>query len=185
MSTSKNHTIRYVIMIFPALSIIIAKTFSDWMDPFWKEKVLRGLLVIACLTALFVNSTPFQAKVTLAQSSKEVRQLATIVKLNIPQNEKIGNFKLSYWNPKHAMLFYADRDLEHPVANSEELLKRLHENSKKFWLSNFDEFKSLNLEFPGKFYLIMGNSKYAFFTSSKNRALVRYDFSGIKIPNVK
>jgi len=185
MSMSKNHTIRYVIMIFPALSIIVAKTFSDWMDPFWKEKVLRGLLVIACLTALFVNSTPFQAKITLAESSKEVRQLATIVKLNIPQNEKIGNFKLSYWNPRHAMLFYADRDMGLPVANSEELLKRLHENSKKFWLSNSDEFKSLNLEFPGKFYLIMGNSKYAFFTSSQNRPLVRYDFSGMKIPNVK
>jgi len=185
MSTSKNHTIRYVLMIFPALSIIVAKTLSDWMGPSWKEKVLRGLLVIACLTTLFVNSTPFQAKVTLAESSKEVRHLATIIKLNTPQNEKIGNFKLSYWNPKNAMLFYADRDLENPVTEREELFKRLHDNPQKYWLSNSEEFKSLNSEFPDKFYLIMGNSKYAFFTSSQNRALVNYDFSGMKTPNVK
>ena len=185
MSTSKNHTLRYVIMIFPALSIILAKTFSDWMEPFWKEKVLGGLLVIACLTALFVNSTPFQVKVTLAESSKEVRHLATIIKLNTPLNEKIGNFKLSYWNPKHAMLFYADRDLENPVTQKEELLKRLQGNPKKYWLSNSEEFKSLNSEFPYKIYLIMGNSKYSFFTSSQNRALVNYDFSGMKTPNIK
>ena len=83
------------------------------------------------------------------------------------------------------MLFYADRDLENPVSEKEELLKRLHKNPKKYWLSNSEEFKSLNAEFPDKFYLIMGNSKYAFFTSSQNRAMVNYDFSGIKTPNIK
>ena len=148
-------------------------------------KDFTGVISNRCLTALFVNSTPFQVKVTLAESSKEVRHLATIIKLNTPQNEKIGNFKLSNWNPKHAMLFYADRDLENPVTEREELLKRLHDNPKKYWLSNSEEFKSLNSEFPDKFYLIMGNSKYVFFTSSQNRALVNYDFSGMKTPSVK
>jgi len=172
-------------MIFPALSIIVAKTLSDWMGPSWKEKVLRGLLVIACLTTLFVNSTPFQVKATLMENSKEVRHLATIIKLNTSENEMIGNFKLSKNNPRSAMLFYADRYLEYPVTKREKLLKRLHENPRKLWLSNSDEFKSLNSAFPGKFYLIMGNSKYAFFTSSKNRARVKYDFSEVKVPNVK
>ena len=83
------------------------------------------------------------------------------------------------------MLFYADRYIEEPVTKREELLKRLHDNPKKYWLSSSDAFKSLDSEFPGKFYLIMGNSKYAFFTSSQNRALVNYDFSGMKTPNVK
>ncbi len=185
MSTSKNHTIRYVIMIFPALSIIVAKTFSDWMGPFWKEKVVQGLAVVACLTTLFVNSTPFQAKVTLSESSKEIRHLASLIKLNVPEKERIGNFKLSHWNPKHAMLFYADRNLENSVTQREELIKQLHENPKKMWLSNSDEFKSLNFDFPGRFYLIMSNSKYAFFTSSQNREFVKYNFSGMNVPNVK
>ena len=83
------------------------------------------------------------------------------------------------------MLFYADRDLENPVTEREELLKQLHDNPKNYWLSNSEEFKSLNSEFPYKIYLIMGNSKYSFFTSSQNRALVNYDFSGMKTPNVK
>ena len=42
----------------------------------WKEKVLSWLAGVGCLTALFVNSTPFEVKVTLSESSKEVRHLA-------------------------------------------------------------------------------------------------------------
>ncbi len=185
MSTSKNHTIRYLIMIFPALSIIIAKTLCEWLAPLWKERLMTGLIGIACLTTLFVNTTPFQAKVTLAESSKEVRHLASIIKLNIPENEKIGNFKLSFWNPKHAMLFYSDRDLEYPITDKKDLQKQLQENPKKMWLSNADEFKDLSSQFPGRLYLIQGNSKYAFFTSYQNREFIKYDFSGIKVPNVK
>ncbi len=185
LSASKNHTIRYVLMIFPALSIIVAKTFSDWLSATSKKRLLASMTGVACLTALFVNSTPFEAKVTFSENSKEVRQLASIIRLNIPEHEKVGNFKLSYWNPKHAMLFYSDRELGPPVKNNEELLKQLKKNPKKMWLSNANEFKTLNSKAPGFFYLIMGNSKYAFFTSSKNRNFIKYDFSGTKFPNIK
>ena len=172
-------------MIFPALSIVIAKIFYEWLAPIWKERFLIGLVGTACLTTLFVNTTPFKIKVTLAESSKEVRHLASIIKLNIPENEKIGNFKLSFWNPRHAMLFYSDRDLEGPITDKKDLQKQLHDNPKKMWLSNSDEFKDLNSQLPDKLYLIQGNSKYAFFTSSQNREFIKYDFSGIKVPNVK
>ena len=111
--------------------------------------------------------------------------MASIIKLNIPEHEKIGNFKLSYWNPKHAMLFYSDRELEAPTINKVELLKQLKTNPKKKWLSNFREFKTLNSNLPGIFYLIMSNSKFAFFTSSENRDLIKYDFSETKLPNIK
>ena len=185
MSTSKNHTIRYVLMIFPALSIIVAKTFSDWLDSRRKDQMISSLTGFACITALFVNVTPFQAKVTLGESSKEVRQLASTIKLNVPENIKLGNFRLSMWNPKHAMLFYSDRNLENPITNTEELLKQLKNNPKKMWLSNSTEYKKLKSQKPDSSYLIQANSKYAFFTSSQNRDFVRYDFSNIKIPNVK
>ena len=185
MSTSKNHTIRYVLMIFPALSIIVAKTFSDWLDSYRKDQMISSLAGIACITALFVNVTPFQAKVTLGESSKEVRQLASTIKLNVPENIKLGNFRLSRWNPKHAMLFYSDRNLENPITNTEELLKQLKNNPKKMWLSNSTEYKKLKSQNPDASYLIQANSKYAFFTSFHNRNFIRHDFSNIKIPNVK
>ena len=184
LSTSNNQTIRYLFMIFPALSIIVAKILYDWLVPMWKERVVAGLAGVACLTALFVNSTPFQVKVSLKESSNGVRQLASIVKLNIPENEMLGNFKLDFWRPKHSMLFYSDRDMEPPI-NKEELLRQSQHNPKKMWLSGTAEFKSLNTQAPGYFYLIQANSKYAFFTSSQNRDFVLYDFSGMKIPNVK
>ena len=184
LSTSNNQTIRYLFMIFPALSIIVAKTLYDWLGPAWKERVVGVLAGVACLTALFVNSTPFQVKVTLKESSNGVRQLASVIKLNIPENEMLGNFKLDFWRPKHAMLFYSDRDMEPPI-NKDELLRQSQHNPKKMWLSGTAEFKTLNAEVPGVFYLIQANSKYAFFTSSQNRDLVLYDFSDMKIPNVK
>jgi 4-amino-4-deoxy-L-arabinose transferase-like glycosyltransferase len=184
LSTNNNQSIRYLLMIFPALSIIVAKTLYDWLRPAWKETVVVGLAGVACLTALFVNATPFQVKVTLKESSNGVRQLASIIKLNIPENEMIGNYKLDFWRPKHAMLFYSDRDMEPPI-NKKELLRQSQHNPKKMWLSDTAEFKALNSQVPGYFYLIQSNSKYAFFTSSQNREFVRYDFSGMKIPNVK
>ena len=185
MSTSKNHTIRYVLMIFPALSIIVAKTFSDWLDSRRKDQVISGLAGVVCLTALFVNATPFQAKVTLGESSKEVRQLASTIKLNVQENIKLGNFRLSMWNPKHAILFYSDRGLESPITDTKKLLKQLQSNPKKIWLSNSAEFKALRSQMPDAVYLIKANSKYALFTSSQNRDFVQYDFSNMEIPNVK
>ena len=185
MSTSKNHTIRYLIMIFPALSIIVAKTFYDLLTPVWKERLMTGLVGTACLTTLFINTTPFQVKVTLAESSKEVRHLASLIKLNVPKGKKIGNFKLSFWNPKHAMLFYSDRDLEGPINDKKDLKKQLQNNPKKMWLANINEYKALSFQYPKQLYLIQSNSKYAFFTSSKNREFVKYDFSEIRVPNVK
>ena len=184
LSASNNQTIRYLFMIFPALSIIVAKTLYDWLGTAWKERIVGGLAGVACLTALFVNSTPFQVKVSLKESSNGVRQLASIIKLNTPENEMIGNFKLDFWRPKHAMLFYSDRDMEPPI-NKEELLRQSQHNPKKMWLSSTAEFKTLNAQAPGYFYLIQANSKYAFFTSFQNRNFVLYDFSGMKIPNVK
>jgi len=53
------------------------------------------------------------------------------------------------------------------------------------WLSNSAQFNSLKSQMPNTFYLIQANSKYAFFTSSKNRGFVQYDFSSMKIPNIK
>lgn len=184
LSTSNNQTIRYLLMIFPALSIIVAKTLHDWLGAVWKERVLSGLVGVACLTALFVNSTPFQVKVSLKESSKGVRQLASVIKLNTAENEKIGNFKLDFWRPKHAVMFYSGRDMEPPI-NKEELLRQSQQNPKKMWLSSTAEFKTLNAQAPGYFYLIQANSKYALFTSFKNRGFVLYDFSGKKIPSVK
>ena len=65
------------------------------------------------------------------------------------------------------------------------LLKQSKNNPNKMWLTNATEFKNLNSQSPGSFYLIMGNSKYAFFTSSQNRDYVKYDFSEFKLPNIK
>jgi hypothetical protein len=82
-------------------------------------------------------------------------------------------------------LFYSDRGLENPIKETEELLKQLQKNPKKMWLSNSVQFNSLKSKMPEAFYLIQANSKYAFFTSSHNRDFVKYNFSSMKIPNVK
>ena len=110
--------------------------------------------------------------------------MASVIKLNTTENEKVGNFKLDFWRPKHAVMFYSGRDMEPPI-NKEELLRQSQQNPKKIWLSGTAEFKTLNAQAPGYFYLIQANSRYAFFTSFKNRDFILCDFSGMKIPNVK
>ena len=83
------------------------------------------------------------------------------------------------------MLFYSDRDLEGPINDKKDLKKQLQNNPKKMWLANINEYKALSFQYPKQLYLIQSNSKYAFFTSSKNREFVKYDFSEIRVPNVK
>ena len=186
MSTSKNHTIRYVFMIFPALAIITAKTFSNWFNPERRNQALGAMVGIIGITILFINATPLKVKVTLRQNSKEVRELAAIINLNTPENQNIGNYRLSQWNPKHAMLFYANRLIEGKVIKShEELIMQMRANPEKVWLAFVGEFKALATQYPDEVYLIQANDKFAFFTSKKNRESISYDFSKMHLPVVR
>ena len=186
MSTSKNHTIRYLFMIFPALAIIVAKTISQWLEPKRKGHALAAMVLVIALTTLFINATPFQAKVSLLQSSKEVRELAATINLNTPPDQKLGNYRLPAWNPRMAMLFYSDRIMDTNVTqSSDQLMKDLASNPAKTWLTSIEDFRKLKIQNQDKVYLVQANSKYAFFTSIENRENIRYDFSEMHLPIAK
>ncbi len=186
MSTSKNQTLRYLFMMFPALAIITAKTISEWLGPDKKNTALITMTGVIAATILFVNATPFQVKVTLAQSSKEVRELAAVINLNTPENQTIGNYRLTSSNPKLAVQFYSNRVMESNVTrNPDKLATTLSSSPTKTWLSSIGEFRKLTARHPNKFYLVQANNKYAFFTSMNNRENIRYDFSAMRPPIVK
>ena len=186
MSTSKNQTLRYLFLMFPALAIITAKTISNWLGPDKKNRALGIMAGVIAVTILFVNVTPFQVKVTLAQSSKEVRELAAVINLNTPKSQAIGNYGLTPSNPRLAMLFYSNRALESSVIRApEKLMISLSSTPKKTWLTSIGEFRKLASQHPNKVYLIQANRKYAFFTSMKNRENVKYDFSAMQLPLIK
>ncbi len=186
MSTSKNQTLRYLFLMFPALAIITAKTISNWLGPGKKDHALGIMAGVIAVTILFVNATPFQVKVTLAQSSKEVRELAAVINLNTPKNQTIGNYALTPSNPRLAMLFYTNRVMESSVIRDpEKLMMSLSSSPEKTWLSSIVEYRKLASQHPEKVYLIQANSKYAFFTSMKHRDHVRYDFSAMQLPLIK
>jgi 4-amino-4-deoxy-L-arabinose transferase-like glycosyltransferase len=183
MSTSKNQTIRYLFMIFPALAIISAKTISDWLNHERKKQALVTMTGIIALTILFINATPLQVKVTLRPSSKEVRELAAIINLNTQKDHIIGNYRLGHWNPKNALLFYSDRIMaENVVKKPEEVLQRLSAQPEQSWLTSIGEYRELATRYPDKVYLIQANNKYAYFTSMKNKETISYDLSHLKIP---
>lgn len=186
MSTSKNQTLRYLFMMFPALAIITAKTISEWLGPDKRNTALGIMTGVIAVTILFVNATPFQVKVTLAQSSKEVRELAAVINLNTPKNQPIGNYKLGGSNPQLAILFYSNRVMESgAIRDPEKLMISLSSSPNKTWLSSIGEFRKLASQNPNKFYLIQANNKYAFFTSLQNKENIHYDFSALHLPIVK
>jgi len=185
MSTSRNQTLRYLFMIFPALAIINARTVGDWIQEGTKEKSLPYIFGIVMATVLFVNATPFQVKVTLRPNSVEVRQLAAVINLNTPPDQKVGNYRLPTHNPRNALLFYSDRYLGDPVTDPLELLSRVDNQPESTWLASIHEFKKLHQDYPNQFYLIQANRKYVFFTSVKNKINIRYDFSGMTLPLVR
>ena len=186
MSTSKNQTLRYLFMMFPALAIITAKTISEWLGPDKKNQALAIMVGVIATTILFVNVTSFKVKVTLAQSSKEVRELAAVINLNTPEKQTIGNYRLTPSNPRLAMQFYSNRVLESSVTRDPEALTMaLSSSPKKTWLTSIAEFRKLTAQHPNRIYLIQANSKYAFFTSIENRENVQYDFSAMRLPIIK
>jgi len=186
MSMSKNQTLRYLFMIFPALAIITARTISAWMGTERKNQALVIMTGIIAATTLFVNATPFPVKVTLAQNSKEVRELAAIINLNTPPDQKIGNYRLTRSNPRLAMLFYSNSVMEDSISkNPEKLMTVISSNPEKTWLTSTRDFRKLVGQYPNTIYLIQANNKYAFFTSIKNRENIRYDFSEMRLPIVK
>ena len=186
MSTIKNQVLRYLFMIFPALAIITARTISAWMGTERKNQALVIIAGVIVATTLFVNATPFQAKVTLGQSTKEIRELAAVINLNTSENQRIGNYRLQPYNPRLTALFYANRLVELNVTSStDRLIMALASSPRKTWLTSTNEFRKLATQHPNKVYLIQANNKYAFFTSIKNRENIRYDFSAIRVPVVK
>ena len=52
MSTSRNQTLRYLFMIFPAFAIITAHTLGSWLKDSHKEKALPWMIGIIMATVL-------------------------------------------------------------------------------------------------------------------------------------
>mgnify|MGYP002037297660 FL=1 len=185
MSTSRNQTLRYLFMIFPALAMITSYTIAGWLRETHKEKALPWMLGVVMATALVVNVTPAQVKVSLSYNSAEVRDIAPFIRMNTKPGERIFNYRFSPWNPTQAMAFYSDRFLGYPVSDPETLIQKVNEDPRATWLSSVPDFKNLEKDFPGKLYLIYGNRKFAYFTSQENRKNVVYDFSDIDLPVIR
>ena len=180
MSTAKNQVIRYLFMMFPALAIINAKTISEWLGPAKKNQALAIMVGVIATTILFVNVTSFRVKVSLDQQTKEVREIAAVINLNTAENQRIGNYRLSPYDPRLTMLFYANRVVRlSKTSVPEKLIKALSSSPEKLWLTSIGEFRKLTTQYPDNAYLIHANNKFAFFTSMKNRKNIRYDFSSL------
>ena len=187
MSTSRNQTLRYLFMIFPALGIITAHTLASWLKESQKEKVLPWMIGIIMATVLVINVTPIQVKVSLNYNSAEVRDLAQFVNANTPQKQDVNFYKLSRWNPTQALMFYSDRfvDWQNVLTKPEALFREMEKNLRGTWLTNIWVFNKLEKDYPGELYLIYGNKKFAYFTSMKNRDNVIYNFSKMNLPVVR
>ncbi len=171
---------RYMLPIFPALAIIVAKTLGSWLLPNWKDKLMPWLVGGVMVTALFINVTPIEMKqaASLRRNSWEVRLLAPSIHLNTHQETSLGNYRLPLWDPRNSILFYSDRWLADPVNQPEKVMALFNNNRQATWLSWMGEFKNLEKQFPGQLYLIQSQGPYAYFTSMQVRDQIRYDFSG-------
>ena len=115
----------------------------------------------------------------------ELRNIAPFIRANTQKMERVSYYKLSYWNPTHAMMFYTDRFVGKHSLGPENLLEQMEENPTGTWLANIEDFKNADNSFPQKLYLIYGNEKFAYFTSIKNRKNVVYDLSNMIQPVVR
>ena len=180
MSSASIRQTHYLISMFPAMALVVAKTLGDWLKETGRERLFKVLVGVIMLTAFLIGSTGIELKQasSLRQKSEWTRDLAAVINLNTPQNDWIGNFKLrDKEEPQTGLNFYGDRFLESPLHKPEELMAQVETLPHKTWLANINEFKQLQQQYPGKLYLIHGNQRYAYFTSMQNKDNIQYDFS--------
>lgn len=180
MSAIRFQTLRYILPIFPAMAILVAKTIGDWLSEERREQFLPYMVGIIMALVLLINATVIETKrsSSLRTKSVAIKNLAPVVKLNTAPGEEIMNYRLSPLKPRNTLLFYGDRFIAKPVSDPQILRTKMLEQPKSTWLTTVKEFKQLKSSFPGTFYLIQSWGKYAYFTSQQNRDNVRYDFSG-------
>jgi hypothetical protein len=84
-------------------------------------------------------------------------------------------------------MFYSDRFVNwtNVPTDPEDLFQEMEKNLRGTWLTNVWEFEKLEKDYPGELYLIYGNKKFAYFTSTKNRGNVTYNFSKMNLPVVR
>lgn len=180
MTAASIHQTHYLISMFPAMALVVAKTLGDWLKENGRERLFKVLVGAIMVTAFLIGSTGIELKQasSLRQKSEWTRDLAAVVNLNTPPEDWIGNFKLRFYEePQTGLNFYGDRYLENPIHKPEELMAQVEAHPHKTWLANIKEFKQLEQQYPGKLYLIHGNKRYAYFTSMQNKDNIQYDFS--------
>lgn len=180
MSSASIRQTHYLISMFPAMALVVAKTLGDWLTENRRELLFKVLVGTIMITAFLIGSTGIEPKnaSSLRQKSEWTRDLAAVVNLNTPLDEWIGNFKLRFYEePQTGINFYGDRYLEKPLDKPEELMAQVENLPHKTWLASIKEFKQLEQQYPGKLYLIHGNKRYAYFTSMQNKDNIQYDFS--------
>ena len=179
MSISKTQALRYIMTIFPALAILTAQTISGWVSDSRKVTLTPYMVGTIMVAVLFVNATAIEVRqsVSLSQNSLSVRHLAPVIHINTPPGESVGNYRLTDWNPRNAVIFYSDRYLSNTVHDEDDLMRKLAMRPLSTWLTTAAEFANLKKKYP-EFYLIEGDEKYAYFTTAQNRENISYDLSG-------
>ena len=187
MSASKAQYLRYVLSIFPALGLLVAKTLGDWTPEKWRDRVLPYMAGAVLVVVFLLNATPIQIKqcASCKKLSADIRALAPAMHVNTPADTEILNFLLHRENPRWGILFYANRWVAEPTADPAQIPASFERDPTTTWVTWVQSFKSLDAKFAGQLYLIQANGRYAYFTSAQNRDRIKYDFSDPEINIVK
>lgn len=112
MTSASVHQTHYLISMFPAMALVVAKTLGDWLTETRREMLFKVLVGAVMVTAFLIGSTGIELKQasSLRQKSEWTRDLAAVVNLNTPQGDLIGNFKLKdEEEPQTGLNVYGDR----------------------------------------------------------------------------
>ena len=152
MSSASIRQTHYLISMFPAMALVVAKTLGDWLTETRRETLAKVFVGIIMVVAFIIGSTGIELRQasSLRQKSEWTRDLAAVVNLNTPQGDWIGNFKLrDQEEPQTGLNFYGDRYLESPLHKPEELISQIEKLPRKTWLASIEEFKQLQQQYPG------------------------------------
>ncbi len=165
MSLTRNQFLRYLLPAFPALAIAVAIPIQNLIARRDKERLAVAIVIVLfILNAGLVNLGPWTFGAPgLRQHSEDVRALAPWVKLNVPADRELLNYRLSTWVPRNAMLFYSERYMGDTVTDPAIVRSRLRIEPALNLIARPADYAVLADSLPGALTIVKqeGNLLYA------------------------
>lgn len=111
---------RFMMLIFPALSLAVGWGLAGWLRPRWQTRFNRSVWVLVTIALALLILSPSSLR---REWNVDVRAIAPVVRARAERGGRLARYRIPFHQINNALLYYADRAamvaLDDPAALAE------------------------------------------------------------------